>query len=72
MIMEGTRTEACPPAPRHAQMHCTPTWKDRPLDDDIVPSLPPGWQPPPFSTQEVQSSRSSSSDEEEVTEGIVM
>ena len=26
----------------------------QPPDDDIVPSLPPDWQPPAFSTQEMR------------------
>jgi hypothetical protein len=38
-------------------------------NDDIVPSLPPDWKPPSFSTEEVQSSQESSSSEEV---GIVM
>ena len=38
-------------------------------NDDIVPSLPPDWKPPSFSTEEVQSSHESSSSEEV---GIVM
>jgi hypothetical protein len=39
------------------------------IEDDIVPSLPPDWKPPTFSTEEVQSSHESSSSDEE---GIVM
>ena len=46
----ATRIQAGPPRPRGAQMPSTV--KDLPLDD-IVPSLPPDWQPPAFSTQEV-------------------
>jgi hypothetical protein len=49
-----------------ASTPAAPTWEDRPLDDDIVPSLPPDWQPPAFLTEEVPTSESEASEEEEV------
>ena len=44
----ATRIQAPAPLLRgpHAQ-------RSTPPDDDIVPSLPPDWQPPAFSTQEL-------------------
>jgi hypothetical protein len=33
----------------------TPSEKDLPPDDDLVPSLPPDWQPPSFLTQDMPS-----------------
>ena len=56
------------PAPTPA----APTWEDRPLDDYIVPSLPPDWQPPAFLTEEVPTSESEASEEEEVKDAIIM
>ena len=50
------------PAPTPA----APIVKDRPLDDDIVRSLPPDWQPPAFLTEEVPTSEPEASEEEEV------
>jgi hypothetical protein len=50
------------PAPTPA----VPTWEDRPLNDDIVPSLPPDWQPPAFLTEELPPSEPEASEEEEV------
>ena len=46
----ATRIQAPATLPRgtHAQQSMTP-------DDDIVPSLPPDWKPPAFSTQEMNS-----------------
>ena len=44
----ATRIQA--PAPRPRGAHAQPS---TPPDDDIVPSLPPDWQPPVFSTQEM-------------------
>ena len=44
----ATRIQA--PAPRPRGTHAQPS---TPPDDDIVPSLPPDWQPPAFSTQEM-------------------
>ena len=72
-IMDSTRTQARPPRPRHAQMQsaqpaATPTWKDLPPDDDLVPSLPPDWQPPAFLAEDRLTSESESS--EEVKNGI--
>ena len=46
----ATGIQAPAPLPRGTQMPSTV--KDLPLDD-IVPSLPPDWQPPAFSTQEL-------------------
>jgi hypothetical protein len=44
----ATRIQAPATLPRgtHAQ-------RSTPPDDDIVPSLPPDWQPPAYSTQEL-------------------
>jgi hypothetical protein len=49
-----------------------PTVKGRPLDDDIVPSLPPDWQPPAFLTEEVPTSESEASEEEEASGALIM
>ena len=46
----STRIQAPAPLLRGAQLP-----SKQPSDDDIVPSLPPDWQPPAFSTQEVRS-----------------
>ena len=53
-----TRIQAPASRPRHTQMQNTqpttpPTVKDLPPDDDLVPSLPPDWQPPTFLTQDM-------------------
>ena len=71
----ATRIQAPAPRPRHTQMQNTqpttpPTAKDQPPDDDIVPSLPPDWQPPSFSTQEILSSADVSENEEEVKHSL--
>ena len=71
--MDNTRTQALLQLVRHAHMQrgqpaptpAAQTVKDRPLDDDIVPSLPPDWQPPLFLTDEVPTSESEASEEEE-------
>ena len=47
------------------------TEKDVPLDD-IVPSLPPDWQPPTFLTQDMPASESEASEEEEIKDAIIM
>ena len=44
----ATRIQAPAPLLRH-----THAYRSTPPDDDIVPSLPPDWQPPVFSTQEL-------------------
>ena len=44
----ATRIQAPAPLLRGPQLP-----SKQPSDDDIVPSLPPDWQPPAFSTQEV-------------------
>ena len=44
----------------------------RPQDDDIVPSLPPDWQPPAFLTEEVPTSESEASEEEESSGALIM
>ena len=55
-----------------------PPCKEAPLPDDLVPSLPPDWQPPIYSTQEVPTSPPAASDEdtrslrEEVKYAIIM
>ena len=72
--MDNTRTQAHLPLVRPAHMQrgppaptpVAPIWEDRHLDDDIVPSLPPDWQPPAFLTEEVSVSESEASEEEEV------
>ena len=72
--MDNTRNQAHLPLVRPAHMQrgqpaptpAAPTVKDRPLDDDIVPSLPSDWQPPAFLTEEVPTSESEASEEEEV------
>ena len=72
--MDSTRTPKSPPLTRPAHMQggppaptpAAPTVKDRPLDDDIVPSLPPDWQPPAFLTEELPPSEPEASEEEEV------
>ena len=78
--MDSTRTQAHLPLVRPAHMQggppaptpAAPTWEDRPLDDDIVPSLPPDWRPPAFLTEEVPTSESEASEEEEVKDAIIM
>ena len=73
ITMDSTRTQARPPLAQHAHLQggqrvptpAAPTVKGRPLDDDIVPSLPPDWQPPAFLTEEVPTSESEASEEEE-------
>ena len=47
----ATRIQAPAPLPRGPQRPSKV--KDPPPDDDIVPSLPPDWKPPVFSTQEL-------------------
>ena len=47
----ATGIQAPAPLPRGPQLPSKV--KDPPPDDDIVPSLPPGWKPPVFSTQEL-------------------
>jgi hypothetical protein len=49
-----------------------PTEKDQPPDDDLVPSLPPDWQPPTFLTQDMPTSDSEASEDEEVKDAIIM
>ena len=44
----ATRIQAPAPLLRGPQVP-----SKQPSDDDIVPSLPPDWQPPAFSTQEL-------------------
>ena len=44
----ATRIQAPAPLLRGPQLP-----SKQPFDDDIVPSLPPDWQPPAFSTQEM-------------------
>ena len=78
--MDSTRTPQSPPLARPAHLQggppaptpAAPTVKDRPLDDDIVPSLPPDWRPPAFLTEEVPTSESEASEEEEVKDAIIM
>ena len=78
--MDNTRTQAHLPLVRPANMQRGPpaptpaaqTWEDRPLDDDIVPSLPPDWRPLAFLTEEVPTSESEPSEEEEVKDAIIM
>jgi hypothetical protein len=48
----------------------TPSVKEPPPDDDLVPSLPPDWQPPAFSTWEMQSSDDVSENDEEVKNNL--
>ena len=80
IIMDSTRTQARPPLAQHAHMQggqraptpAAPTVKGRPLDDDIVPSLPPDWQPPAFLTEEVPTSESEASEEEEASGALIM
>ena len=53
--MEKKRIQAPAPRLQHAQMKSSPPMtpppeKDLPPDDDLVPSLPPDWQPPALST----------------------
>ena len=45
----ATRIQAPAPLLRGHQMP-----SKQPSDDEIVPSLPPDWQPPAFSTQETR------------------
>ena len=45
----ATRIQAPAPLLQGPQMP-----SKQPSDDDIVPSLPPDWQPPAFSTQELR------------------
>ena len=74
----ATRIQAPAPRPRHTQMQkaqptiktTPPTVKDQPPDDDLVPSLPPDWKPPSFSTQEILSSADVSENEEEVKHSL--
>jgi hypothetical protein len=47
----ATGIQAPAPLPRGPQRPSTV--RDPPPDDDIVPSLPLDWQPPVFSTQEL-------------------
>ena len=66
--MDKKRIQAPAPLPRHTQMkHSPPTtpppWKDLP-PDDIVPSLPPDWQPPTFLTQDMPSPQETCLNEE--------
>ena len=49
-----------------------PTEKDQPSDDDLVPSLPPDWQSPTFLTQDMPTSESEASEDEEVKDAIIM
>ena len=59
IIMDSTRSQARPPLAQHAHMQrgqpaptpAAPTVKDRTPEDDIVPSVPPDWQPPAFLTE---------------------
>jgi hypothetical protein len=50
---------------RRSTTPAVPPWKEAPLPDDLVPSLPPDWQPPTFSTQETPTSQPEGSDDEE-------
>ena len=73
----ATRIQAPASRPRHTQMQNTqpttpPTVKDQPPDDDLVPSLPPDWQPPTFLTQDMPTSESEASEDEEVKDAIIM
>ena len=73
--MDRKRIQAPAPHPRQAQMQntlptATPSEKDPPPDDDLVPDLPSGWQPPTFLTYEsgktrMPTSQSESSEAEE-------
>ena len=77
----ATRIQAPASRPRHTQMQeaqptiktAPPTVKDQPPDDDdLVPSLPPDWQPPTFLTQDMPTSDSEASEDEEVKNALVM
>ena len=66
----ATRIQAPASHPRQAQMQNTlptapPSVKDPPPDDDLVPDLPSGWQPPAFLTEDMPTSQSESSEAEE-------
>ena len=80
-IYNGQHTDPEEPPTRLARAHAgraarptpaAPTVKDRPLDDVIVPSLPPDWQPPAFLTEGVPTSESEASEEEEVKDALIM
>ena len=76
----ATRIQAPASHSRHTQMQnaqptiktAPPTEKDQPPDDDLVPSLPPDWQPPTFLTQDMPTSDSEASEDEEVKDAIIM
>ena len=76
--MDSTRTPKSPPLAWHAHMQkgqpapkpVTPTVKDRPLDDDIVPSLSPDWEAPTFLIEEMAASESEASDTEVGTSSV--
>ena len=76
----ATRIQAPASHPRHTQMQeaqptiktAPPTEKDQPPDDDLVPSLPPDWQPPTFLTQDMPTSDSEACEDEEVKDALVM
>ncbi len=63
---------------RRSNTPTVPPWKEAPLPDDLVPSLPPDWRPPTYSTQEAPASPPAASDEdarslrEEVKEAIIV
>ena len=75
--MDKKRIQAPAPRLQHAQMKSSPPTtpapvKDLPPDDDLVPSLPPDWQPPTFLTQDMPTSDSEACEDEEVKDAIIM
>ena len=75
--MAKKRIQAPAPHLQHAQMQSTPPTtpppeKDPPPDDDLVPSLPPDWQPPTFLTQDIPTTESEDSEDEEIKDAIIM
>ena len=72
--MDKKRIQAPGPRPRHTQTQSSPPTTLPPEKDlhpdDLVPSLPPNWQLPAFSTWEMQSSDDVSENDEEVKNNL--